>query len=159
MMRARTRVLIGVLVMSTLLVLYFVFVGVRAVALLMSGTPIAIIMGIALVVLPAIGVWALCRELFFGYRSTSLVDELAAQGALPDDLGEAGSNGRPSREVADAAFERYRGEAEASPQSWQVWARLGIVFDACGDRKRARRAMREALAQHRNEFGRVSKTH
>ena len=45
--------------MSALLVLYFGFAGVRAASLLASGTPIAIAMGVALLVLPLIGVWAL----------------------------------------------------------------------------------------------------
>lgn len=135
--------------MSALLVLYFVFVGVRAVALLVSGTPIAITMGAALVVLPLIGVWALARELWFGLRSTALVDALDEAGLLPDDLGEAGPRGRPSRETADAVFDRYRAEAEAEPEDWRSWARLGIVYDACGDRSRARKAMRTAISLYR----------
>jgi cytochrome c-type biogenesis protein CcmH/NrfG len=148
-MSARTRAIIGVVVMSALLVLYFVFAGVRAVALLVSGTPLAVAMGAALIVLPLIGVWALGRELLFGVRSTALVDELDAENRLPDDLGEATATGRADRASADAVFARYREEAEASPEDWRSWARLGIVYDACGDRSRARAAMREAIARRR----------
>lgn len=151
-MSARVRAILGVALMSVLLVLYFVFAGVRAFALLGSGTPIAIIMGVALLVLPLIGVWALVRELLFGMRSTALVDRLDAEGLLPDDLGEAGSRGRPDRDVADAVFARYKAEAEADPENWRSWARLGIVYDACGDRTRARRAIRAAISQNRNEM-------
>ena len=99
--------------MSALLVLYFGFAGVRAASLLASGTPIAIAMGVALLELPLIGEWALVRELLFGARSTALVDKLEAEGLLPDDLGESGATGRPSRDIADAAFARYKAEAEA----------------------------------------------
>lgn len=151
-MRARTRAVVGVAVMSALLVLYFVFAGMRAVALLASGTPIAVAMGAALVILPLIGAWALWRELMFGWRSTSLVDRLEAEGLLPDDLGEVGPTGKADRETADLAFPRYRSEAEAAPDSWQAWMRLGIVYDACGDRKRARGAIRQAISASRNDF-------
>lgn len=145
-MSARTRAIIGVVIMSVLLVLYFVFAGWRAVALLSSSEPIALVMGVALLVLPLIGVWALARELLFGFRSTALVDQLEAQGMLPDDLGEAGPTGKPDRAVADSVFERYRAEAEADPANWRSWMRLGIVYDACGDRTRARRAIRSAIS-------------
>ena len=127
--------------------------GVRAASLLASGTPIAIAMGVALLVLPLIGVWALVRELLFGARSTALVDKLEAEGLLPDDLGEVGSTGKPDRAVADAAFEKYREEAEADPNNWRSWMRLGIVYDACGDRSRARRAIREGIARERASRG------
>lgn len=149
-MKPRTRAILGVVTMSLLLVLYFVFVGVRAVALLASSTAIAIAMGAALLVLPLLGVWALARELMFGMRATALVDRLEGEGLLPDDLGEKGPTGRPDRTVADAAFDRYRAEAEADPQNWRSWTRLGIVYDACGDRTRARRAIRTAISLNRD---------
>jgi len=145
--------MIGVAIMSVLLLLYFGFAGVRAFALLASGTPIAIVMGVALIVLPLIGAWALAREILFGARSTALVDRLSAEGLLPDDLGEAGPRGRPDRGVADAAFAKYRTETEADPENWHVWMRLGIVYDACGDRSRARKAIREAIERERQSRG------
>ncbi len=151
-MSARTRAIIGVSIMSVLLVLYFVFAGVRALALLGSGTPIAIAMGVALLILPLIGAWALARELVFGFRSTGLVDELEAEGLLPDDLGVAGPTGKPDRDVADAVFDRYREAAEADSENWRAWARLGLVYDACGDRTRARRAIRSAISLKRDEI-------
>ena len=73
--------------MSLLLVLYFGFAGMRAIALLQSGTVIAVAMGVALLVLPLIGVWALLRELLFGLRATALVDRLDGGGPLPDEPG------------------------------------------------------------------------
>lgn len=151
-MSARARALTGVIVMAALLVLYFVFAGVRAVALLTSGTPLAVVMGVALLVLPLIGAWALVREVMFGWRSTQLVDRLDAAGRLPDDLGEAGPTGKPNREVADRVFPRYREEVEASSSDWQSWMRLGLVYDACGDRKRARGAIRQAIRAERDEM-------
>lgn len=148
-MSPRFRALLGVVVMSALLALYFVFVGVRAVALLSSATPIAIALGVALLVLPLIGAWALIRELRFGFFSTRLVDRLSAADRLPSDLGAASPSGRPDRDAADAAFARYRDDAETDPGSWEAWARLGIVYDASGDRRRARAALREAITCER----------
>ncbi|MGK0715544.1 tetratricopeptide repeat protein [Leucobacter sp. W1153] len=149
-MSARARALTGVIVMAALLVLYFFFAGVRAVALLVSGTPVALAMGVALLVLPLIGAWALIRELRFGWRSTQLVDRLDAEGRLPDDLGETGPTGKPNREIADSAFPHYRKETEANPSDWRAWMRLGLVYDACGDRKRARSAIRQAIRLERD---------
>ncbi|NLB46928.1 MAG: hypothetical protein GX814_04165 [Microbacteriaceae bacterium] len=138
--------------MSLLLVLYFGFAGMRAIALLQSGTVIAVAMGVALLVLPLIGVWALLRELLFGLRATALVDRLDVEGRLPDDLGEVGPTGKPERSVADAAFPKYKDEAERNEKDWRSWARLGIVYDACGDRTRARAALRTAISRWRDEI-------
>lgn len=156
MISRRSRSIVGVIIMAALLILYFVFVGVRAVALISSGTVVAVAMGIALIVLPLIGVWALWRELQFGLRSTALVDRLNREGLLPDDLGLAGPTGKPDRAVADAAFDRYRRETEADPTGWRPRMRLGIVYDACGDRARARKAIRTAILLERNEISRES---
>ena len=150
-MSARARAVAGVALMSALLVLYFVFVGIRAVALLASGDVVPVLMGAAMLVLPLIGAWALARELQFGRRATRLADRLESEGRLPDEPVAARPSGRPSREDADAAFPRYRAEAEADPGSWRAWMRLGIVYDACGDRKRARGAIRQAIALERRE--------
>lgn len=149
-MNARVRAILGVVTMSALLALYFVFVGIRAFALLGSDSAIAIVMGAAMLVLPLIGVWALVRELQFGLRSTRLADRLETEGLMPNEPVETLPSGRPDRAQADAAFPRYRAETEADPESWQAWMRLGIVYDACGDRKRARRAIREAISLSRN---------
>lgn len=151
--KARLRAIIGVGIIAALLILYFAFAGIRAVALLASGTPIAMIMGAAYLVLPLIGAWALLRELQFGWRSTALVDRLDAEGKLPDDLGEVGPTGKADREVADAAFHRYRAETETSPADWRSWVRLGIVYDASGDRRRARAAIREGISLERRGRG------
>lgn len=138
--------MLGVAIMSACLVLYFVLIGVRAVALLQSGNAIAISMGVALVVLPLIGVWALVREIVFGYTSTKLADELSALGLLPEELVSRTPSGRPIRDEADEAFPSYREAAEREPENWKAWMRLGLVYDAAGDRKRARSAIRQAIS-------------
>lgn len=153
-MSPRARSVLGVAVMSVLLVLYFVFAGIRAVALLASQEPIPVMMGAAMLILPLIGVWALVRELQFGRSATRLADRLAAEGGLPEEPVATHPSGRPVREDADAAFPRYRDEAEADSASWRAWMRLGIVYDACGDRRRARGAIRQAISLERDEIRR-----
>lgn len=149
-MSPRTRATIGVVIMSTVLVLYFVLVGVRAVALLGSGDAIAITMGVALIVLPLIGVWALVREIVFGYTATKLADQLAAEEQLPEELVSSTPSGRPMRAEADEAFPAYREAVEREPGNWRAWMRLGLVYDAAGDRKRARAAIRHAISVNRD---------
>jgi hypothetical protein len=136
-------------IMAGLLLVYIVLVGQRAVLLLASGSPIAIVLGAALIVVPLVGVWALARELAFGFQTEKLVGILAREGKLPvDDLPHRPS-GRPLRDAADAEFDGYRQEVEAAPESWRAWFRLGLAYDASGDRRRARQALRQAIAFHR----------
>lgn len=144
-MTSRVRAIIGVAIMSILLVLYFVFVGVRAFALLASGAVIPIVMGVCLLLLPLLGAWALGRELLFGYQATQLVDRLAAAGKMPLTELPSELEGVALREAADARFADYREAVTQNAESWQAWLRLGLVYDACADRKRARSAIRRAI--------------
>jgi hypothetical protein len=140
---------LAALLMAVLLVFYIVLVAQRAVWLLISGNPIGIIMGVALLVLPVIAVWALVREIMFGVRTQQLVRVLDEEGGLPVEELPTRTSGRPLRDAADADFPRYKAEVEGSPQSWRAWFRLGLAYDASGDRRRARSALREAIRLHR----------
>ncbi|RFA20852.1 hypothetical protein B7R25_08690 [Subtercola boreus] len=139
------------LVMALLLVMYLVLVFQHAVLFISTGNPAGVGIGIALLVLPIVGAWALYRELLFGFRTQKLVGILRADDELPvDDLPKRPS-GRPYRAEADAEFEIYRAEVESAPESWRAWFRLGLAYDASGDRKRARRALRQAIAFYEAE--------
>ncbi len=140
---------IAAIVMAVLLALYLILVTQRAVLLVQTGVPIAIAMGVALLVLPLIAAWAIGRELVFGARTEKLVRILDAEGSLPvDDLPHRAS-GRPLRDAADAQFPEYKAEVEAQPESWRAWFRLGLAYDASGDRRRARAALRESIRLYR----------
>jgi Flp pilus assembly protein TadD len=41
-----------------------------------------------------------------------------------------------------------RTRVEADPDSWARWFELAVAYDNAGDRKRARSAMRRAIALH-----------
>ena len=135
---------IAALVMALLLLIYIVVAGQRAVLLFEAGSALGVIAGSALIVFPLIAIWALWRELRFGFQTEKLVKRLAAEGGLPVESAVTAS-GRPVREVADEEFPKYKAEVEAEPESWRAWFRLGLAYDASGDRRRARWALREAI--------------
>ena len=139
----------GAILMTVLLAVYLVLVGQRAVAFLATGIPVGIGIGVALFVVAAIGALLLVLELRFGVRITRLGARLEREGGTPDDVVPVRPSGRPDRAAADALFPRYRDAVEAAPDDWRAWYRLGVVYDAAGDRKRARAAMRTALEHSR----------
>ncbi|KQZ82279.1 hypothetical protein ASD56_15545 [Microbacterium sp. Root166] len=142
---------IGVAVMAVLLALYVVLVAQRAWLLLTSGDPVGVTMGAALVVLPLIATWAIGRELWFGVRAQRLGERLGAEGGLPEEEVSVRPSGRAVRADADALFPRYRAEVEAHPDDWRAWYRLGVAYDASGDRRRARDAVRRAIRLERTD--------
>lgn len=140
---------IGVAAVTILLAFYLIVTFDRARILLMDPEPVAKAIGAAYLVLPIVGAWALARELSFGARLERMGRELEAEGGLPEDNLPRTPGGRIVRSAADAEFGQYRTEAEAAPQDWRSWYRLGLAYDASGDRKQARAAMRRAITLHR----------
>lgn len=151
-MRARSTALL----LSAVLLFYLVTLGWRGVALIGQGAPVAVALGLGILVLPVLGAWALWRELWFGRRTEQLARDLEARGLLPEDTLPRRPSGRPDRAAADAWFEQFRAETEADPDRWESWFRLSCAYDAAGDRKRARATMRHAIALH--DGGTVSTT-
>lgn len=140
---------IAAVVMCALLVLYLVLIAQRAVLFLQTGEPIAVVIGVALFVLPVIGVFALLAEVRFGWTTELIVKQLEGEGALPVDDVPRRASGRYEREAADEAFPAYADAVKASPDDWRAWFRLGLAYDACGDRRRARGAIRRSIRLRR----------
>jgi hypothetical protein len=142
----RAKVVVGAVVVA--LAFYAVTIGWRGVLLVADGRLAAVAMGIGVLLLPVVTAYAVWREVRFGVGAQRLADELAASGGLPvDDLPRRPS-GRIDREAADAAFGRFREEALENQQDWAAWFRLATAYDAAGDRRRARAAVRHALELH-----------
>jgi hypothetical protein len=134
--------------MVLVLAFYAVLIGVRGVSLLATGSPVAVLLGVALLVLPLLGLLLVWREIEFGRRTAGLARTLEDEGGLPvDDLPRRPS-GRVDRGAADDRFAQMRREAEAHPDEWRAWFRLALAYDAAGDRTRARAAARHAVALH-----------
>jgi len=142
----RTKATVAVLVVA--FTFYAVTIGWRGLLLIGSGRPAAVALGIGVLLLPLLSAWAVARELSFGRASERLARELAAEGGLVvDDLPRRPS-GRVDRAAADAAFEPLRLQTEQAPHDWRTWYRLATAYDAAGDRRRARAAVRRAVALH-----------
>ena len=138
------RVKIGVVFVTVLLAFWLVVALQRSVLLLTDPEPVAKALGVAYLLLPLIGAWALIRELSFGAQTERMASALHTEGGLPvDDLPRTPA-GRIVREAADAQFPAYQADAEANPDDWRSWFRLSCAYDAAGDRTRARRSMRHA---------------
>jgi cytochrome c-type biogenesis protein CcmH/NrfG len=136
---------LGVAVIAVLLALYIALVAQRAWLLLTAGEPLGVAIGVALVVLPIIAAWALGREVWFGVRAQQLGRRLEDEGGLPADEVGVRPSGRVLREDADDLFPAYRADVEAHEDDWRAWFRLGLAYDAAGDRRRARDAVRRAI--------------
>ena len=126
--------------------IYACFVFWRAWSLFESGDPVAIALGLAIIVIPILGIWMLYREVKFGFGMQAMGRKLAIEGGLPaDDLPKTPS-GRAERNAADERFLLRQFEVEQDLIDWRVWYRLALAYDEARDRKRARGAMRQALS-------------
>lgn len=132
-------------VMAALCGFYLLFIAQRAWLLLSSGEPVAIVLGLGLLVLPVIGAWVVVRELQFGAKTAELGRRLSEIGGLPEDDLPRTAGGRIVRAAADERFVERQREVEADPGAWMAWFRLAVAYDDAGDRRRARAAMRTAI--------------
>ena len=87
--------------------------------------------------------------LIFGARIQRMAQELDAQGKLPEDTLPRSPSGRVDREAASVELEKFADVLEANPDSWEAWFNLSCMYDVCGERKRARAAMRNAISLRR----------
>jgi tetratricopeptide (TPR) repeat protein len=126
--------------------MYLVLVADRSFALVSSGEPIGIAIGSLMLFLPAVAFWGISMELRFGLRIEKLGEELKKQNAWPQFPFELKPSGRPTKESAQEVFEQFRQDVEADQNNWKAWFALGLAYDAAGDRSRARKAMRQAIA-------------
>ncbi|MGW2387765.1 tetratricopeptide repeat protein [Streptomyces sp. YU58] len=135
-------------VTAAVLVFYFVLVGSRGVMLIQSGTIVTVTFGVAVLVLPVIGLWFLWKNTQFVRRANALAAELDAEGGLPVDELKRTPGGRIDRDSADEVFTKRKAETEASPDDWRSWFRLAIAYHDARDTPRARKAMQRAIALH-----------
>jgi hypothetical protein len=140
----RIQLLIGFMCLA--LIVYFLMLGRTAIILIGSGDAAPIGLGVALLVFPLIGAWAMVATLRAGLAHQRLARLAREQGMELDvsDLPRRPS-GRIEREAADALFMTVKGELEEDPDNWVRWYRLARAYDYAGDRSRARETMRTAV--------------
>ncbi len=129
--------------MTLLTLIYVALMAGRAFTLLFETSIIAKLMGAGMLLFPLVALWALWRELKFGFQSEQLVKRALEQGLYELEL-DLRPSGRATKESAALAFEKVKAEFD---DSWQHWLLLAEAYDASGDRKRARAAMRTAIAK------------
>ena len=140
----RTQLLIAF--MCVALVVYLVLLGRVAVAMIGSGRAAAVGLGLAVLMLPVIGLWAMIATLRAGFAHQRLARLIAADGMELDTSAlPRRPSGRIQRDAADELFATVRAEVQDYPDDWRRWYRLARAYDYAGDRRRAREAMKTAV--------------
>lgn len=126
---------------------YFVLLGQRGIALIQDGGAVPVVLGIAVLVLPLLGIWMVFATVRSGFQHQHLASRAREEGVELDvsDLPRMPS-GRIQRDAADALFAQVKAEWEADPDNWRSSYRLARAYDYAGDRSRARETMRRAVA-------------
>lgn len=137
---------LAALAMAFLLVIYVALLANTGLALIGTDLLIGQLMGALILTFPILGAWVIYVELRFGLAAQRLVSRVEAEGTWPDLGIETRPSGRAIRSSADAAFKKFSDEAMRDYSNWHSWFTLSLAYDACGDRRRARMAMRKAIA-------------
>jgi hypothetical protein len=141
---------LGAVVMTALTMMYLWLLGGKAITLLQQPNVVGKIMGAFMLIMPAVAVWAIIVELIFGIRVEKMAAQVEAEGLWPIRDIETLPSGRPTKAAAQREFDRLKEEANAKPEDWHSWFNLALGYDACGDRKRARAGMRQALKMRKS---------
>jgi cytochrome c-type biogenesis protein CcmH/NrfG len=140
------RIQLMIAFMCAALLVYLVLLGRAAVLMIGSGRAVAVVLGVTLLILPAIGLWAMIATLRAGFAHQKLA-RLVAQDGMELDVSALPRrpSGRIERDAADALFDTVRAELDSDPEDWRRWYRLARAYDYAGDRGRAREAMKRAV--------------
>ena len=112
------------LVMAGAFAVYAVLVAWRGWDFIMSGEPVAIGLGLAVLLLPLLAGWLVWREVSFGFHMQELGERI---------------------EIADErSMEERIAAAQADPNDWQAWYWAGVSLLEAGDKKQARAALEHA---------------
>src|ERR1700739_4489355 len=130
--------------MCAALLVYLVLFGRTAVLMISSGRAAAVVLGAALLILPAIGLWAMIATVRAGFAHQKLA-RLVAEDGMELDVSALPRrpSGRIERDAADALFETVRAELHSDPHDWRRWYRLARAYDYAGDRSRGREALKK----------------
>jgi cytochrome c-type biogenesis protein CcmH/NrfG len=140
------RIQLTIAFMCAALLVYLVLLGRTAVLMISSGRAVVVVLGVALSILPAIGLWAMIATLRAGFAHQKLA-RLVVEDGMELDVSALPRrpSGRIERDAADALFDTVRAELDSDPDDWRRWYRLARAYDYAGDRGRAREAMRKAV--------------
>lgn len=137
-----TKIWVGLMLALTLF--YVLTLLGRGIILLQEPSLIAIAMGLTILVLPLVALWALFAELQFGLKAQRLSRRLIALDIPGLDL-DLRASGRATKDSANKELERIQDAVNRDPENWSLWFQLGEAHDAAGERKNARAAIRKAI--------------
>ena len=106
---------------------------------------IARAMGALILVFPVFAIWLTLMEFRFGSQMEKLSTKIEADGNWPQLAFDYRPSGRPTKDSAAKVFEQVAKKVVAEEGNYLNWFALGLAYDASGDRRRARAAMRRAL--------------
>jgi tetratricopeptide (TPR) repeat protein len=136
----------GAFVMGVLTLVYVGLLANTGITLLGIDEPVAKLMGALILIFPLFALWLTIREFIFGTQVERLASRIEKAGNWPQFDFEYRPSGRPTRDSADRVFESFAKVAQQNENDAIAWFSLGLAYDAAGDRARARKAMRKALA-------------
>lgn len=102
-------------------------------------------MGALILVFPVVAIWLTVMEFRFGSQIEKLSTKIEADGNWPELAFDYRPSGRPTKDSAAKVFEQVAKKVAAEEGNYLNWFALGLAYDASGDRRRARAAMRRAL--------------
>src|SRR6201996_6145513 len=137
----KVRIQLTIAFMCAALLAYIALLSRSAVLMIGSGRAVAVALGVALLILPAIGLWAMVATLRAGFAHQKLA-RLVAEDGMELDISALPRrpSGRIERDAADALFDTVRAELDNHPHDWRRWYRLGGGRRYAGGRGRPRGA-------------------
>lgn len=132
-------------VMGVLTLIYLALLANTGFTLVALESPIAKAMGALILVFPILALWLTFMEFRFAVRLEKLTDQISNAGNFPALKFEYRPSGRATKASAALVFEESAKKVAADESNYLLWFELGLAYDAAGDRRRARAAMRRAL--------------
>lgn len=132
-------------VMGVLTLIYVALLANTGFKLVAMDSAVAKSMGALILVFPIFAIWLTFMEFRFAVQLEKLTDRISAAGNFPKLAFEYRPSGRATKASAAIVFEEYAKKVAADESNYLNWFALGLAYDAAGDRRRARTAMRRAL--------------
>lgn len=131
--------------MAILTALYAYLLLGRGLVLVQDQNPIAIVMGLAILVFPLLAIWVLFAEIRFGLRLAA-IGRLYANSGMAEPSYELKPSGRAEKESGEAVFSELSERIQTDEDNYLLWYLLADCYDKLGDRTRARRSARRAIS-------------
>jgi 4-amino-4-deoxy-L-arabinose transferase-like glycosyltransferase len=139
-----TKIWLAVMVAITLLYAFLLFE--RGWVLLQDGQPIAVVMGIAILVFPLLAIATIFYEIRFGFRLAKL-EKLFTESGMQAPEYLLRPSGRAEADSGKQVFQQIKSQLEKDENNFLLWYLLADSYDKLGDRKRARSAARQAISR------------